>query len=63
MGPPNYSGWFVIDTLDNTEYELGSVEDGPRKESVATQTTQAKPSQIVVLTNYSPKSYFMSWKI
>ena len=51
MGPPNYSGWFVIDTLDNTEYELGSVEDGSRKESVATQTTQAKPSQIVVLTN------------
>ena len=37
-----------------------SVEDGSRKESVATQTTQAKPSQIVVLTNYSPKSYFMS---
>ena len=32
MGPPNYSGWFVIDTLDNTEYELGSVEDGSRKE-------------------------------
>ena len=63
MGPPNYSGWFVIDTLDNTEYELGSVEDGSRKESVATQTTQAKPSQIVVLTNYSPKSYFMSWNI
>ena len=63
MGPPNYSGWFVIDTLDNREYELGSVEDGSRKESVATQTTQAKPSQIVVLTNYSPKSYFMSWKI
>ena len=63
MGPPNYSGWFVIDTLDNTEYELGSVEDGSRKESVAIQTTQAKPSQIVVLTNYSPKSYFMSWKI
>ena len=31
-----------------------------RKNSVATQTTQAKPSQIVVLTNYNPKSYFMS---
>ena len=40
--------------------DISSVEDGSRKESVATQTTQAKPSQIVVLTNYSPKSYFMS---
>ncbi|CAH3193992.1 unnamed protein product [Porites evermanni] len=33
--------------------DISSVEDGSRKESVATQTTQAKPSQIVVLTNYS----------
>ena len=34
--------------------DISSVEDGSRKESVATQTTQAIPSQIVVLTNYSP---------
>ena len=37
---------------------ISSVEDGSRNECVATQTTLA--SQIVVLTNCNPKSYFMS---
>ena len=51
-----YDKEYISRTTVCPSTDITSVEDGSRKESVATQTTQAKPSQIVVLTNYSPKS-------